>query len=86
MKNIVFHKEQFKIVGDVVLKKGWTIFEERDKKDKILPSLKINDEVNVNFKPLEKETKPPKRYTVETLNNFLKNPFKDSLDNVWKKL
>ena len=74
-------KEQFKIVGDVVLKKGWTIFEERDKKDKILPSLKINDEVNVNFKPLEKETKPPKRYTVETLNNFLKNPFKDSLDN-----
>ncbi len=26
---------------------------------------------------MEKETSPPKHYTIETLNNYLKNPFKD---------
>ena len=26
---------------------------------------------------MEKETSPPKHYTVETLNNYLKNPFRD---------
>lgn len=71
--------EIFKLSGDVVINKGWTIFEERDKKDKILPSLNVGDEVNILFKPVEKQTNPPKRYTVETLNNFLKNPFKDRL-------
>ncbi len=70
-------KEIFKLSGDVILSKGWTNFEEREKKDKILPSLKVNDEVNINFKPLQKESKPPKRYSVESLNNFLKNPFKE---------
>ena len=43
----------------------------------MLSELKVNDEVNINFKPLQKESKPPKRYSVESLNNFLKNPFKE---------
>lgn len=71
--------ETFKLTGDVIINKGWTIFEEREKKDKVLPPLKLNDEIEVNFVPLEKETTPPKRYSVETLNNFLKNPFRDKL-------
>ena len=70
-------KEVFRLSGDVVLKKGWTVFEEREKKDKILPDLKEGDEIEIHFEPLKKESKPPKRYTVETLNNFLKNPFRD---------
>ena len=75
-------KEIFKLVGDVVKSKGWTVFEDREKKDKILPNLQIGDHVNINFKPVEKETNPPKHYTVETLNNFLKNPFKDNLKEI----
>lgn len=71
--------ETFKLNGDVVLTKGWTKFEEKDKKENILPNLKCGDKVIVNFNPVEKETKPPKRYSVETFNNFLKNPFKSNL-------
>lgn len=71
--------ELFKIVGDIVINKGWTIFEDNERKDKLLPNLKENDEVNILFKPVKKETTPPKRFTVETLNNFLKNPFKNDL-------
>lgn len=74
--------EKFSISGDVVINKGWTIFEDIEKKDKILPNLKIGDEVKINFQPREKETLPPKHYTVETFNNFLKNPFKDTLKNI----
>lgn len=74
--------ETFKLTGDIVLSKGWTIFEEREKKDKILPNLKVGDIVNTNFQPLQKETKPPKRYSVETFNNFLKNPFKENKEHL----
>ena len=35
------------------------------------------DEVNINFKPKEKKKSAPKHYTIETLNNYLKNPFKE---------
>ena len=72
-------KETFKLTGDVVLSKGWTVFEEREKKDKVLPNLQVGEVVNIDFKKVEKETKPPKHYTVETLNNFLKNPFKENM-------
>lgn len=78
-------EEQFKLTGDVVLNKGWTVFEDREKKDKVLPNLKIGDEVNIKFAPVEKETNPPKHYTVETFNNFLKNPFKDNLKEIEDK-
>jgi DNA topoisomerase-3 len=47
-----------------------------------LPNLNKGDQVNIDFKPLEKVTTPPKRYSVETLNNFLKNPFKDNLKEI----
>lgn len=69
--------EEFHLKGTVILEKGWTKFEETSTKDKILPNLNIGDEVNIDFKPKEKETTPPKHYTIETLNNYLKNPFKE---------
>lgn len=74
--------ETFKLTGDVIIDKGWTVFETHDKKDKNLPKLNIGDIININFKPLEKQTNPPKKYTVETLNNFLKNPFKSNLSEM----
>ena len=69
--------EEFTLKGTVILEPGWTRFEEYSQKDKILPNLEKGDRVNINFVPQEKETAPPKHYTIETLNNYLKNPFKD---------
>lgn len=69
--------EEFSIKGTVVLQKGWTKYDDYSQKDKILPKLSKNDIVNIDFKPSEKETTPPRHYTIETLNNYLKNPFKE---------
>ena len=69
--------EEFTLKGTVVLEKGWTKYDDAEKKDKILPKLAKGDKVIINFKPAEKETSPPRHYTIETLNNYLKNPFKD---------
>lgn len=69
--------EEFSIKGTVIVQKGWTKYDDYTQKDKILPKLAKGDIVNINFKPLEKETAPPRHYTIETLNNYLKNPFKE---------
>ncbi|MBQ7643020.1 MAG: DNA topoisomerase III, partial [Clostridia bacterium] len=70
-------KEDYALKGTIILQKGWTKYDGYDKKDKLLPDLKVGDEINVDFKPVKKQTSPPKHYTIETLNNYLKNPFKD---------
>lgn len=70
-------KEDYILKGTVILSPGWTKYDGGEKKDKTLPALEKGDKVNVNFKPEEKETTPPKHYTIETLNNYLKNPFRD---------
>ena len=69
--------EEFSLKGTVILEKGWTKYDDYTKKDKILPNLSVGDQVNIDFKPAEKQTTPPKHYTITTLNNYLKNPFKD---------
>ena len=69
--------EEFSLKGTVILERGWTKYDDYTKKDKILPRLTVGDSVNVNFAPNEKQTTPPKHYTITTLNNYLKNPFKD---------
>jgi DNA topoisomerase-3 len=69
--------EEFSLKGTVIVTPGWTAYDTYTKKDKILPQLEKGDRVEVNFQPVEKETSPPKHYTIETLNNYLKNPFKD---------
>ncbi|MBQ7320617.1 MAG: topoisomerase C-terminal repeat-containing protein [Clostridia bacterium] len=69
--------EEFTLKGTVILEKGWTKYDDCTQKDKILPALNKGDPVNIDFKPTEKETSPPKHYTIETLNNYLKNPFKE---------
>ena len=69
--------EEFSMKGTVILEPGWTKYDDYNTKDKILPKLAVGDAVKVNFAPAEKETTPPKHYTIETLNKYLKNPFKD---------
>ena len=69
--------EDFTLKGTIILEKGWTKYDDYTQKDKILPKLNKGDKVNIDFKPTEKETSPPRHYTIETLNNYLKNPFKE---------
>lgn len=69
--------EAFTLKGTIMLTAGWTKYDDYSKKDKILPKLEIGDKVNVAFVPEEKETTPPRHYTIETLNNYLKNPFRE---------
>ena len=68
--------EEFSLKGTIIINPGWTRFDEPSSKDKILPNLNVGDKVNIDFKPKEKETTPPKHYTIETLNNYLKNPLR----------
>ena len=70
-------REEFSLKGTVILEPGWTKYDDYTKKDKILPRLEVGDSVNIDFAPAEKQTTPPKHYTITTLNNYLKNPFKD---------
>lgn len=69
--------EQFTIKGTVILQQGFLRFDDAERRDKILPPLEKGDEVNIDFKPVEKQTSPPRHYTIETLNNYLKNPFRE---------
>ncbi len=69
--------EEFTLRGTVILEKGWTKYEEASVKDKVLPALQPGDAVQIDFKRVEKQTTPPRHYTIETLNNYLKNPFKE---------
>jgi len=90
---IVCCDETYKFTGDVVTQDGWTRFETPSKKEKQLPKLNIGDTVPVNFKPVQKETQPPKRYTVASLNNWMKAPLrgnedaeKEYSDEEWKDI
>lgn len=73
----VGEREEFSLKGTVILEQGWTKYDDYSVKDKILPRLAVGEAVNIKFAPIEKETTPPRHYTIETLNNYLKNPFKD---------
>ena len=75
-------REQYTVKGMVITEPGWTKYDDYSKKDKILPPLNKGDEVKLNFVPTEKETSPPKHYTIETLNNYLKNPFREEKANI----
>ncbi len=68
--------EEFTLKGTVMAEAGWTKYDDYTQKDKQLPDLKPGDQVEIDFQPKEKETSPPKHYTIETLNNYLKNPFR----------
>lgn len=69
--------EEFTLKGTVITEKGWTRYDDPPVSDKVLPDLKPGDIIETAFAPKERETAPPKHYTVETLNNFLKNPYRE---------
>ena len=69
--------EAFTLKGTVITEPGWTVYDDFSQKDKLLPKLSKGDIVKTDFKPEEKLTSAPKHYTIETLNNYLKNPFRE---------
>ena len=69
--------EDFTLKGTIITEPGWTKYDDASQKDKLLPPLNKGDRVTTAFAPKEKETSPPKHYTIETLNNYLKNPFRE---------
>ena len=77
--------EEFFLKGTVIVEPGWTRYDDNSQKDKILPKLSKGDVVNIAFAPVEKETTPPKHYTIETLNNYLKNPFREEKNSAKAK-
>ncbi|MBR0449461.1 MAG: DNA topoisomerase III, partial [Clostridia bacterium] len=56
--------ETFTLKGLTIIEKGWMKYDDSTQKDKLLPSLKKGDSVNIRFEPNEKETSPPKHYTI----------------------
>lgn len=78
--------EVFRLRGTVIAEEGWTKYDDAPKKHKTLPKLEEGEEVKVRFVTVDRETKPPEHYTIETLNNYLKNPFKDDKTSKKKAL
>ena len=69
--------EEFVLKGTTILTQGWMKYDDGGQRDRVLPNLVEGDAVNIAFAPMEKETTPPKHYTIETLNQYLKNPFRE---------
>ena len=80
----------FTLNGKINVSPGWKKYE-KGGEEKLLPPLNVGDPVELSFSPVEKETKPPKHYTVTTFNDFLVNPFRkaqidESDDEFYKQL
>lgn len=70
--------EEFKLSGDVIKSPGFLIYEPREEKDDTLPNFTIGERLEVTYEIKECETKAPSRYSVASLNRFLKAPFKEA--------
>lgn len=87
-------KEVFHISGDVQITPGWRQYEADNKKDKALPDVEKGDYIAVKFAPAEKETTPPKRYTVASLTSWMLTPMRGAekpeteeyTDKEWKDI
>jgi DNA topoisomerase III len=76
------------IKGQVIKRKGFLELESNIK-DKVIPSFKIGEELKCNYEIEEGKTQAPKNVTIEELNNFLANPYKEILkteDEVYKSM
>ena len=74
--------EEFKVKGDVLVQEGFQKYEKPDKTADRLPHLEQGDIIETKFAAKRKKTKAPSRYTVDSLNKFLKNPFKTEIDDI----
>lgn len=70
---------ELELKGEVIKQEGFLKYEPIASKENKLPKLNINDEVNIKFEAIEKQTTPPKKMDTTMLSNYLKNPFKEEL-------
>ena len=68
--------QSFTLKGDVFSQRGWMMYDDSRQSEKVLPPLSVGDVVNTQFRIEERKTSPPAHYTVETLGNYLRNPFR----------
>lgn len=76
------YSEEIKVKGISYLSKGWKEIEEEKTEDTVLPIMQQGDHFPVQFELIQKETQPPKRYTVDALNKYLRNPFSKEKETI----
>jgi len=76
--NITVADKEFKLKGTEIIKAGFYAYEPK-KFDNQLPNLVENEEFEVNFLAIEKETEPPKKVTESELGSYLEHPFKKEI-------
>ena len=70
--------KEFKLKGTEIITSGFYTYEPK-KFDNQLPNLSENEEFEVKFLAVEKETEPPKKVTESELGNYLEHPFRKEL-------
>jgi len=70
--------KEFKLKGTEIIKQGFYAYEPK-KFDNQLPNLAENEEFEVNFLAIQKETEPPKKVTESELGNYLEHPFRKEI-------
>lgn len=73
--------KEFKLKGTEIIKAGFYAYEPK-KFDNQLPNLIENEEFEINFLAMEKETEPPKKVTESELENYLENPFRKEIKEI----
>lgn len=77
---------EFILKGQQTISKGFTSYDNTVKRDNELPVFEKGEHLQVKWILAKKKTMPPKRMTVESLNNYLINPFKTEVDDDYKAI
>lgn len=81
--------ERIELKGTSIQQNGWMCLNKEEQSESTIPFLSQGQSLKVQFKPVQKQTNPPKSYTVETLGNYLVNPFRketDTIDDEYRQL
>ncbi|HBF5866236.1 TPA: DNA topoisomerase III [Clostridioides difficile] len=71
-----FGEHEIKFKGTVIKKLGYLAYE-NDLSEKAVPKFSQGEKLDFNIETVKKKTQPLKHLSLEDLNNYLKNPFKN---------
>ena len=76
-QNLIINTEigEAKVKGTTIKQKGYLEYE-NDMTENEIPNFTKGEQINIEFKVIEKKTTPPGKVTEAELNNFYENPFK----------
>lgn len=82
-QNIIFETEigEAKVKGTLIKQKGYLKYE-NDISENVIADFIEGEEVDIEFKIIEKKTTPPGKVTEAELNNFYENPFKKEKQDI----